>query len=326
LAPLTLPDEELRQRALRFAALLALFGGLWTWLAKQQTGEKREGAPSTTAPLYFSAVGLWQIMKFAAIATLGGLAGLAIEAVFARQPLLAAKLLRYYWFRQADFAVPLAVALAMTALVADQLKKMKNLPRGADHAVSMTDGARLLRFLLALAPVAWASWYMIATVHARRSAPPPADLRIADLGEWTAACDWVRKNTPPDSLFLVPRHAQSFKWYAHRGDVVNWKDIPQDAAGLVAWRQRVRDNFESTGEEGEAIVIGTPERLGTRRVRWLAEKYGADYVIGRQYPPLNLPRLYPTRDHPNTWYAVYSTDSQRTNSGAGDATAPAEIE
>ena len=44
--------------------------------------------------------------------------GLAIELVFYNRPDVAAKLLRYYWFRLTDFAAAMAVALQLTALVA----------------------------------------------------------------------------------------------------------------------------------------------------------------------------------------------------------------
>ena len=40
----------------------------------------------------------------------------------------------------------------------------------------------------------------------------------------------IRPNTPPDAPFITPRLNVSFKWRTGRPEVVNRKDIPQDAA------------------------------------------------------------------------------------------------
>ena len=53
-----------------------------------------------------------------------------------------------------------------------------------------------------------------------------------------------------DALFLTPRMSQTFRWYASRGEVVNWKDIPQDAKGIVEWWRRL----------GEIWGVGTRRR------------------------------------------------------------------
>jgi hypothetical protein len=53
-----------------------------------------------------------RVMRFAAFALAGALAGLAIEIALKNDPLAAARILRYYWFRQVDVALPLAIAIA----------------------------------------------------------------------------------------------------------------------------------------------------------------------------------------------------------------------
>ncbi len=71
------------------------------------------------------------------------------------------------------------------------------------------------------------------------------------MSDWIAVCDWVNESLPPDELLLTPRNQQSFKWYAQRAEVVNWKDVPQDAESLIEWRRRFFEIF--------------PLRLGTVR-------------------------------------------------------------
>ena len=76
---------------------------------------------------------------------------------------------------------------------------------------------------------------------------------------------------PPDARFLIPRLAFTFKWYAGRGEVVNWKETPQDAASLVAWWKRIQDIY-ATGKQPPQDPYYTslagrwgPEAAGTRQ-------------------------------------------------------------
>ena len=59
--------------------------------------------------------------------------------------------------------------------------------------------------------------------------------------DWIAVCQWIRDNTPPDSLWFTPKYQQSFKWYAERAEVVCWKDVPQDNAAVLEWFQRIEE-------------------------------------------------------------------------------------
>jgi hypothetical protein len=102
-------------------------------------------------------------------------------------------------------------------------------------------------------------------------------------------------------VFLVPRPAQSFTWYTSRRDVVAWKDVPQDAATLIAWRDRFFDIHWHHDELGEYVPYGSLAWQGTSRIRELAAKYDFDYVITREYPPLGLPVVFS-----NAWYTVYA--------------------
>jgi hypothetical protein len=214
---------------------------------------------------------------------------LFIEWALAGRPDLAAQLLRYYWFRQADVVVPLAVAIGAVTALGDR----RRTPMRMSLVIAV--GAAL------------AAWHLIAVAADRVRRPlPPATVKLDDLTSWQGACTWIRENAPADAVCLVPRNAQSFKWYAHRADVVNWKDVPQDAAGVVEWRRRLHDIYpEVEGADGPWIM-GSPEQWGARRVREVAERYGVRYVVARITPPLPLRRVYPADPELDTeWYAVY---------------------
>lgn len=239
----------------------------------------------------------WRIGWFVA-ATVGfAVIGWWIGQLEGRHPDLTAKLLRYYWFRLTDVTVPLLLGLVTAAA-------LRRLPSHRRLA-----GLAMACLLLAVAGVGWSVWD-----RSRVGVPPSAGHRLlgwhrqaspeaqqATFRDWLAVCRWIRVATPEDEVFLTPRHQQSFKWYAGRAEVVNWKDVPQDAANLEEWRRRLRDVF--------------PPRLGTVRVsiqyrtlRELADRYGARYlvvdrrVVGRELP---LVRVYPRSPERNRTYAVY---------------------
>ncbi len=199
-------------------------------------------------------------------------------------------MLKYYWFRLADVGVPLATAF-LTCFWIERLVRERS---------------RLALPALAIA-VALPAWHLVEVSAARwQDATPPADAKMLDPAAWREACQWVRNNTPAEAMFLVPRGSQSLSWYAHRRSVVAWKDVPQDAATLVIWRDRFFDvqwhyDSENGDENGEYVPYGSLALQGTSRIRELAAKYRFDFVITREYPPLGLPVA-----HANAWYTVYA--------------------
>jgi len=116
----------------------------------------------------------------------------------------------------------------------------------------------------------------------------------------------VREQTPTDALFLGPRYAQSFKWYADRSDLVTWKDVPQSADALLVWKERFFDVHWHFDEAGEYVAYRSLASQGTDRIRQLAKKYPFDYVLTDEYPPLLLPVVYT-----NESYTIYSTNEKR---------------
>ncbi|MEM1226185.1 MAG: DUF6798 domain-containing protein [Planctomycetota bacterium] len=234
-----------------------------------------------------------------------GAAGLLIGCLPAVLPDLAAKLLRFYWFRLSDVVVPLVLAMATAGagqgIWHDHLAgKSRSVWSWLPVVVIMTAS------VTGLAASAWkrASGGVPISVSNRllgmESNADYARQRHTML-DWLAVCRFIRASTSPDEVLLTPRHQQTFKWYAHRAEVVNWKDVPQDAASLLQWSQRFVEVF--------------PFRLSTMRttiryadLRELRRRYGVRWMIvdhrvaGRELP---LVRVYPVGDQSNTTYSVY---------------------
>jgi len=224
------------------------------------------------------------VNTFVAGAVLLSLAGITIDLSLMYRPNQASSLLRFYWFRLADVAVPGGVAImAIAALRSSYQRKWSLGPYAlglstllvAAHVVSVQYDRR--------------AEMLPASVSAPLPPMTPAQREQWAL-DWRDACQWAKENTPKDARFLTPRRQQTFKWYSHRGEVANWKDVPQNARAIIDWRDRMQE-------------IYTPETrrfgLGGRAVKelkMLGEKYGADYVLlDQSLAPgrLRLRRVYP---------------------------------
>ncbi|MBX3425069.1 MAG: hypothetical protein KF688_05260 [Pirellulales bacterium] len=275
LAPLALPSDELLRRTVRFGCLLVALVALW---------------PLAPGPQ------MLRVKRFAAVSMGIFSVGLLYESLHFKSPDDAASLLRFYWFRLADVAVPLAVALMGAAKIVDAWAD-----QSARKTAQASTGAAW-RAAAGLVVLVWCGWFLGSTVAVRAADPrAPADRKTTNPAAWRDACEWIAREAPPKALFLVPRHAQSFKWYAARADVGNWKDVPQDAASVVAWFARCQDLYAGTDEFGQAAIVGSPAKLGTARIAELCRKYGATHVIAPCDPPLELPLLYENEE-----YAVYA--------------------
>jgi len=290
LAPLAMRSSELTKKSLRFGAMVLVFVALWLLVKNNATSFFSWSTLVPAQATLPSALTL--LMKFAWGSLALSLFGFAWELVYWNQPAQAARLLKYYWFRLADVAVPLAVALAVGWLVSVLLERRPQ-------------GAALLLFVAISFPV----WTLLdSSIDRYQNPAAPADRKLKDPNAWKEACLWARNNTPSDSMFLVPRGSQSFEWYAHRRGLVTWKDVPQDAASLVSWRDRYFDVFQRTNKEnGKRSFVPLAEQ-GTERIRQLAQKYQTDYVItqahviAKEKTPLLLPTVYS-----NGAYKIYAT-------------------
>lgn len=217
-------------------------------------------------------------------------AGLAIAALEPWAPATVYGLLRFYWFRLADVAVPLALAISTAGVLADDAACRRLFP--VSPAV-----IRGLTGLLLLADVAAESkhWPLPGrTVVAR------GDSKVEAVA-WADICAWARDHLPPGTCVLTPRGAASFTWQTGLPEVVAWKNSPQDAASLVAWRKRITDCFSADGTLTE--MERSTAALGARRMRDVAFRYDTRIAI----VPLDAPGLAELpceRLHANDRYAV----------------------
>lgn len=221
------------------------------------------------------------------VAAMIGLAavGMLIAMLVPIAPDFAASLLRFYWFRMSDVITPVGVAL----LSIEILERYQR-TRPAMHT------AGLVVVILFVAAnlgetIAWR----------QRHLRPPADAYTENLHDWQLLCDWVKENTPADAVFLTPRLTQTFRWYAERAEVVNRKDIPQDAEGIVEWWRRNVDIHATKDPNSADRWHASLADLGSARLKVLADRYGADYVITNAEPPVALPRVGPQ----SASYAIY---------------------
>ena len=198
---------------------------------------------------------------------------------------LNAAWMRYYWFRLADFALPLGVALL-----------------AVHWAIRLNPGPTGRRILLsALTLVAAASLADDVQRHFHaEQAPSDSPRRVADYAAWRDVCRWARKNTSPDALFLTPRLTQTFKWFAERAEVVNLKDVPQDAINIVEWWQRLASVNRVLLPSGERLWLDSLTQQSPEKLRQIAKTYQVDYLITDCEPKLDLEQIYS-----NNSYAVY---------------------
>jgi hypothetical protein len=249
-----------------------------------------------------------RLYRFVAAAIGIAVVGLLLSLLAPLAPDFTAAVLRYYWFRLTDVMAPLGAALVATAIVARWSVAWPRQYALGLAALVIVAGGHLgdvvgRRYLDPFPPAdatavnldGWRRHYDWA--HDDAGLP---DEEFAELRRWREICQWAQQETPPDTVFIVPRLAQTFRWYAGRAEVVNRKDIPQDAAGIVEWWRRNQLLYGADPDSGSAWLDSLTD-LGAERLRELGAEFGADYAITSAVPPLALERVGPI----NTSFAVY---------------------
>ncbi len=238
------------------------------------------------------------IRAFVFAAFLIAIGGALIDQCLLYQRPLAAGLLRYYWFRLSDAALPLGTSIAIVGYW-NQLAKRE--ARSSGWVLIVLIGA----CVVGVGSVAVRlNTYQVPRSEFNRMAlhqVAPSEAQEIILA-WKDVCRWIDRNTPDDEIILTPRHQQTFKWYANRAEVASWKDIPQDAQGITEWWKRQRDLYPTS-----VIEAGVPA-LGEQRLQTLSEKYGFRYVVvdrRRASRFLSFPKLYPNLFEANKYYEVY---------------------
>ncbi len=272
-------------------------------------------------------VGLWLLLRpsasdnpgarrlwgFTAAAVVIALIGAAISllAHYDQTRALAAGWMRFYWYRLADVAVPLGLALLSVRWFVQRKMRVALAAVIAVAAFHAVDCVVLKLFAdppfveRQVDGTAWRSACLWVTGRPQRPLFPrqPRADKLRNYSDWVDVCRWASapEHTPPDARFLIPRMASTFKWYAGRGEVVNWKETPQDAKSLVAWGKRIQDIY-ATGNQPplDKYYISLAD-AGAPRLRELAKKYKADYLVTQ----VSLPMLPLPVEYQNESFVVY---------------------
>ena len=216
---------------------------------------------------------------------------------------LAAHWLHFYWFRLADVAVPLGLSLAAVRWFSERKMRVAYALSVAVASFHVADCAVIRLFAdppfieRQVDGAAWRAaslWAVGQPLRPLFPRQPRAD-KLRNYADWLDVCRWASdpRNTPPDARFIVPRIACTFRWYSGRGEVANWKDSPQDAASLKIWWERIQDIYATGNPPPQDKYYNSLADAGAARLRALAEKYHADYLvtqIGGELLP--LPAVY----------------------------------
>lgn len=139
---------------------------------------------------------------------------------------------------------------------------------------------------------------------------------------------WAEKNTPKEALFIIPpgRELYGFRLWAKRAVLFNLKFFPYNPHGLKEWKERylaVRGVLgdKSAGEKmeisealtdiGASFLNKAYENLSAEKIRRIAERYKANYIITRtKYQVPFLVERHAETDHTKTMghgkpYRVY---------------------
>jgi hypothetical protein len=239
-----------------------------------------------------------RVLAFVGGCVLIGVGGVLIDQVLLYNRPLANSLLRFYWLRLSDVMLPAAAAL-LAVMIAR---------RAADRRPAA--GQLGIVLLMAIAALGVGAKYFErraddrprADAQTLPSIPNDPERTLQIYHDWRRLTDWIQTNTPSDAVFITPRKQQTFKWYANRKEVVSWKDVPQDSAGIVDWWTRYRE------VHAYSLLDGGLSHHTDDELRELAERYGADYiVIDRTYArrPIGLQKVYPRWPDSNMTYEVY---------------------
>ncbi|HUE70606.1 MAG TPA: DUF6798 domain-containing protein [Pirellulaceae bacterium] len=216
---------------------------------------------------------------------------------------LSAPLLKYYWFRLSDALLPVGVALAVGQWLAAALRRES---AGGSFALIVA----MLAVFANLGEIGYrrSQHRLPGSFLQPRPMERAADRSSAkfpsreQFDEWRRACQWAADNTPTDAKFLTPRRQQTFKWYAGRAEVASWKDVPQDAAAIVAWKRTLAEIFPAGAMHADLAFHSDAELVA------LAGKHGAVYILidrTRSRRPIGLPLAYPQMPGDNRAYAIY---------------------
>jgi hypothetical protein len=310
----------------RWQLLIAAWLAVWWWRRRDAAGNRVQRVVAGAVAIAAAGVAIDQTLVL--LASWRGWSLLELQQV-------AAPLLRYYWFRLADALVPVGLALGLVSGLWTLRERRPRLAQGLVMLAVLLVGLHLADILywrhryrlpgaiMQPRPTAesWPkSWFDMRTWADERRFAGAAAAPHAAVGDgvpaagpaaaqqwyddWRAVCHWVAGHTPPEALFLTPREQQTFKWYAGRAEVANFKDVPQDAASLLEWKRRLDRLYprDAAHRRFDLAAFSDAELVA------LARQFKAGYVIvdaTRCPRRIGLVRLYPAIREENRSFDVY---------------------
>jgi hypothetical protein len=91
--------------------------------------------------------------------------------------------------------------------------------------------------------------------------------------------NWIKNNTPVDSLFVIPPGLSGFRLYARRAVVVDWKGFPYDKREQIEWLKRIRTVTGLERYPSLKDLCRGYANMDENRINALKKRYKADYVI-----------------------------------------------
>ena len=120
---------------------------------------------------------------------------------------------------------------------------------------------------------------------------------------WSAVYEWASAETDKDAVFAVPPSNSSFRSWARRPIVSNFKAFAFQDSGMVEWYRRISDLTRHPGLQHGYVSPGdldaSYERLTGADLTQLADRYGISYVA-RSTPLGAAPN-----DSTSRWSRVY---------------------
>lgn len=214
------------------------------------------------------------------------------------------RLLKLYPFRIADLAAPICVAVAAVDAAVTRF-----LPAGADvGGVGRGGGTAMKRRWAATGGAVLAAALALGLPGLDRH---PSRMSGAVRADWIAACEWLRTQAPADSLIYAANEDWAVKWYAQRPEYVNYKDCPQDAAGIVKWYERLVFMSKWSRDHYEDGLFSTAELAGLHR------QTGITHLLVSRYGPMEQEPVFA-----NASFRVYEIgagpESDSTSAAPGD--------
>jgi hypothetical protein len=241
----------------------------------------------------------WACLHRFAIGALSiAVVGIMLDLVLLSLPPLAAKLLRFYWFRLSDVAVPLAVTMAIPVVLkrwqAELLPAARYLWAAAVLVPAVVLGSVVAEHEMDFRPG--------GIVQSSPRGSWTDEQLVARYRSWQETCQWIKQHTDPHARFLTPRNQQTFKWYAERAEVTCWKDIPQAQASIVIWWRLLQEIYP------QAVIEHGLGAWSDEQLREIAQREQVDYiVVDRSHTNrrLGFPRVYPESPRDEAWFEVY---------------------